>query len=353
MQITTTTTGPGRTARVAVTGGAVLLIGASAALGTAYGYQIGAHYHPLIGVVFAGAALGGELLKPFAVQAAIANWWRPLRLAACVCVAAVCIAYSLVSELGFAAMSRGDLAAERQKLADDATDAADKKKRARDELAALKAPKRSAQELEAEIRRTPVAKGRCAAENGTGRWVCETPAHRLTGELARAHRYEQLSVTVNGTSNGTFLEADPLAASLATYAAAAGWTVDAGEVSRWLNLLPVLFLEIGSAFGLVVSATVRQRTVSTVGSGRTDRTEPTEPGQPKGSVRRRRQMSKLEAERFVVSELAFGRALPSQDALARKAGVAKSTAHEWVREWERRKLITRARVGKCNVLEAA
>jgi hypothetical protein len=45
-----------------------LLVGASAALGSYFGYLIGSQQHMLLGLVFAGAALGGEMLKPFAVS---------------------------------------------------------------------------------------------------------------------------------------------------------------------------------------------------------------------------------------------------------------------------------------------
>ena len=46
---------------------------------------------------------------------------------------------------------------------------------------------------------------------------------------------------------------DPLAAAVAYYMTAAGWKVAAETVSPWLYLLPVLFLELGSALGLVVA----------------------------------------------------------------------------------------------------
>jgi hypothetical protein len=45
--------------------GALLLVGASAALGSYFGYVIGSQQHMLLGLVFAGAALGGEVVKPY------------------------------------------------------------------------------------------------------------------------------------------------------------------------------------------------------------------------------------------------------------------------------------------------
>ena len=95
--------------------GALLLIAASAALGTAYAFQLGSHYGLLVGVAFGAMALGGELLKPVAVERAFAAGWRRPGLAvACVAVASISICYSLVAELAFSAGARGDLAAERQ-----------------------------------------------------------------------------------------------------------------------------------------------------------------------------------------------------------------------------------------------
>lgn len=96
--------------------GALLLIGASATLGAYYGHTVGAHVHAALGVVFAAAALGGELLKPLAVQGAFDSfrsreWMRGL---SCATLAAACIVYSLAAELSLAAGSRGDLAASRQ-----------------------------------------------------------------------------------------------------------------------------------------------------------------------------------------------------------------------------------------------
>src|SRR5262249_31529977 len=46
---------------------------------------------------------------------------------------------------------------------------------------------------------------------------------------------------------------DPLASSVALYLISAGVRVDTDVLSRWLYLVPVLFLEVGSAFGLVVA----------------------------------------------------------------------------------------------------
>lgn len=61
-------------------------------------------------------------------------------------------------------------------------------------------------------------------------------------------------------------------------------------------------------------------------------------------------MSKAEAEAFVVTELALGRELHGQDALAERCGVSISTMSDWIKEWEERGLVRRTKVGKRNTL---
>ena len=53
--------------------GALLLVGASAALGSYFGYVVGSQQHILLGLVFAGAALGGEIVKPYAVSEIVSS----------------------------------------------------------------------------------------------------------------------------------------------------------------------------------------------------------------------------------------------------------------------------------------
>ena len=63
-------------------------------------------------------------------------------------------------------------------------------------------------------------------------------------------------------------------------------------------------------------------------------------------------LSKAEAEQYVVTELAFGRTIPSQDALARHCGRAKSTISDWLSDWERREIIPARTVrGRCKVVK--
>lgn len=64
-------------------------------------------------------------------------------------------------------------------------------------------------------------------------------------------------------------------------------------------------------------------------------------------------MTKAEAERFVVTEAALRGELPSQDWIADRCGVSKGTVSKWLREWERSGLVSRARIGRVKVVEAA
>jgi hypothetical protein len=54
---------------------------------------------------------------------------------------------------------------------------------------------------------------------------------------------------------------------------------------------------------------------------------------------------KAETLAFVLAELRAGRCFPSQDALAARAGVVKSTISKWACEWEDAGLIRRMRIG--------
>lgn len=243
--------------------GAILLVSASAALGSYYGFVVGSHQHVLLGIVFAGAALGGELLKPFAVHEAITSFgrWHVLRGVACLLLATVCVIYSLAAELSLAAGSRGDLAASRQVQAQAVAARAGTLRRAQDELSTLPAS-RPAKLVKAEIDRlllTPGAEG-CVQINGrVTREICPKVAS-LKSELAIAERRVTLERTIAKSGNATVehvvQSGDPLAGAVAVYAGALGWSWSPEAVLPWLALIPVLFLEIGSALAVVVVRSV-------------------------------------------------------------------------------------------------
>ncbi len=245
-----------------VSTGSTLLIAASALLGAYYGYIVGSHTHILVGLIFAAAALGGELLKPFAVSAALDAFgrWQFLRGLACTLLAVVAIAYSVTSELGLAASSRGDHTAARQSVLDDAKSAKDARDRAQAELMTL-APARNGLESQIKaLKATPGANGCERLDGPISRNTCKAVAD-LEIEAARANRRAELEATVRSgpaqpDGPSAVKDADPLAAALAAYLVALGWSVGAEGLSPWLLLVPVLFIELGSALGVVVVRSV-------------------------------------------------------------------------------------------------
>lgn len=244
--------------------GACLLIGASATIGTMYAYTLGLKYGLPIALAFGAMALGGELLKPVALERAFAAGWRkPVTLAACLLVAAVAVAYSLAAELAFSAGSRGDQAAARKAAVEGAATARGNAQRASDELARLK-PSRTVAEVQAAI---AGARPVCSVQVSHGvrnKEVCSKPP-ALLAELGRAQRRAELEAALGRAQAGIAAgagvgAADPAAAAVSTYLAAAGIVVD--ELGTWLHLLPVLLLEVGSLFGLLI-ARACQPTVAT------------------------------------------------------------------------------------------
>ena len=86
-----------------------------------------------------------------------------------------------------------------------------------------------------------------------------TEASGLQSELGRAQRRQSLQDTIAGAvgepDRATVRSADPAAAAISTYLAAAGIQLPADTLTAWLSLVPVLALEIGSALaGLLVAS---------------------------------------------------------------------------------------------------
>lgn len=246
--------------------GAFLMISASSALGAYFGFTVGAHQHVALGVIFGAAALGGELLKPVAVAGAIDAFRARefLRGLTCLLLAAVCVIYSLAAELSLAAGSRGDLAATRNEVAEAGRVAAARRTRAEAELQELR-PARPVSELEpliAKLKATPGANGCDRTPDGpVSRRICGEVAD-LQAEAARASRRAELEAVI-AAPIPTFADgvaavkdADPLASALSAYASALGYRVRPEALAPWLALVPVLFLELGSALALVVARSV-------------------------------------------------------------------------------------------------
>ena len=250
--------------RLTVISGATLLIFASAALGAFFGFQIGSHYHLVLGIIFALAALGGEALKPFAVAASLdaLKRWNILRGFALGALAIVCVVYSIASELSLAAGTRGDLAAVRTQQAETLRMARETYATSKAELATLHVT-RSVGELNAKISALMLTPGAedCSKINGpVTRRVCPKVAELRT-ELGRAVRRSELERSLIEAKRTmakapAATEPDPLASALAVYLVALGWNVQAGTLAPWLYLIPVLFLELGSSLGVVLVRSV-------------------------------------------------------------------------------------------------
>lgn len=217
---------------------------ASAGLGSVYAYTVGIEH----GIILAGLtvlmAVALEAAKPLAIASAF-TCFRKLRVVQGVALALlglVAVAYSLTAELSLVSMSRGDLVAERASQAN-----------VRAELTSLGTP-RPVAELEAEIAaqkhdrlydRTKQCSDATAPES---REFC-TGIERLEAEKARANRKLELE----GRLKGEVVQvADPGSTALATYLAALGIMAPVTVIGQWLNLVPVLALEIGSALAAVL-----------------------------------------------------------------------------------------------------
>lgn len=254
--MTLTSTSP---VQLLVLTGAILLIASSAALGAYYGYLVGSQQHQLTGLVFAAAALGGEILKPFAVYGSLESFsrWQIARGIACGALAIVCIIYSLASELSLAAGSRGDLIAARELAVEKVRSSKSARDRAEAELATM-APARDGLESKiATLRASPGANGCRHIDGPVSRRICNEAAE-LETEAARAKRRAELEAVLKDepveppSGQQTVKDADPLATVLTVFAAAMGMSVQPGALSPWLVLIPVLFLELGSSLSLVV-----------------------------------------------------------------------------------------------------
>ena len=156
--------------------------------------------------------------------------------------------YSLTAELALTASSRSDLVATRGLEGTTATTDKAKYDAAVDELRLIH-PSRTVPEVEADIVRTQDIK-RIA---------------KLKGEKARTERREKLQAIVSSYKPGMAKVADPGSASIQTYLSALGVSVELDILAKWLNLVPVLALELGSALAVVlVNAMPRRETPVTV-----------------------------------------------------------------------------------------
>ncbi len=371
MQRFTAIRSPGAIALLA----AVLFICVSTALGTYFGWALGSHQSVALGVIFAAGGLAGELLKPFAVRSAfrVTGWGSIPGALACALVSGVCVVYSLAGDLAFSAGSRGDLAAERQSEANTASGAAEDRRRAVDELATL-AKARPVSELRPLVATAP-KQCRIHVSLGNRETICTKDA-KLLAELGRAERREKLEAIIAKSRSTTASpkQADPLASAVAFYLSAAGYEVKAADLAVWLYLLPVIFFQIGSAFGLVVAdrerrpavpATVAETVVETVAPASTvvEFPKTQQPSNRQSATRRPEGLvvafpktapkAKAETLAFVLHHIAEHGELPSQDYLAQRAGVTKGAVSKWLKQWEGEGQIKRVRSGRNKMIGRA
>ncbi len=313
--------------------GAFLIISASALLGAYYGFTLGSHLAPSIGLVFAAAALGGELLKPLAVLGAFEalRSREILRALLCSLMAVVCVAYSFTAELSLAAGGRGDMASERGALRDNTEALRRSRTRAERELQQLTFA-RPVKELEpfiAKLSATPGANG-CATEpdGPISRKVCGKVAE-LRAEAARSkRRYEldQAIVNAGAVLSGQskhVSHADPLASALSAYATASGHQVAADTLAPWLALIPVLFLELGSSLALVIARSIDVQR-------KPKRPAPRKP--PSKKVRREQKSGAIGGNVVELLKIRGGEIKSGQRGLAKALGVSKSRVNEILHE---------------------
>ena len=266
------------------------LVLASAGLGGVYAWTTGSHHGPALGGLMVVMAVALEVAKPMALASAFTAFrsWAIARGVGLALMAAVAITYSLSAELSLMAGARGDVVAERQSTLDTSISAAADATRARERYDAAKAelttlaPSRPSPEVQAEIDAlllTPGADGCVAIDGKVSARVCPQVA-TLKIEKARSDRRAELEgilaaplavVPTARDDNKSVGDADPGASALATYLAILGITVPTDALSKWLALVPVLALEVGSALAviLVQSAEVPQRHPASGGRMRT------------------------------------------------------------------------------------
>jgi hypothetical protein len=211
--------------------------------------------------------------------------------------------------------SRGDLISIREQASEASRRAKERHSRAKQELDTLK-PARPVAELQALIAK---ARGTgCGVQQGTGQYVCPR-AVPLEAELGRAKRRLELegilaSAETAMASTPAVKAADPGSTALTTYLGALGIKVSVDIVAQWLNLVPVLAMELGSALAVVLVTSVTPKTAIESASN------PVRPALPPPTSERDRV-----AERILSHVRAHGSLSSSHRGLARLVGADRNT----------------------------
>lgn len=204
------------------------------------------------------------------------------------------MAYSLTAELSLMAATRADTTAQRAHASAAMAAAKARYDAAQRELDALPLT-RPVATLTAEIERLKTTPKLAPCEDTSARGygpvtrrVCAEIA-ALTAEAATTARREQLQAALRDAeqdlaSAPPATKADPGASALATYLAAVGVPSEAGTLSEWLVLVPVLALEVGSALAVVLAngtpVPTRDRSRSVAGTARRDADDETTTATP-------------------------------------------------------------------------
>lgn len=237
-----------------------VLLAVSAAMNWRFGFSLGRTEFD--GMIYGSASAAADCLKalvPFFLFAAIRNrMWS--QAAAALVVGAVCVAYSLTSALGHAALNRLDTTGQRAVAAQTYKDLRADLERSQEQLGWVP-QHRPIGVVESEIEnlqnQRPWAwtKG-CAEVTGKqGREFCQG-YHALTAELAAAKDAERLSAHISSltaklaaaSGSAVMAESDPQAAVLAKLS---GVSVDTIQIA--MTIFIALLLEVGSGLGMYIA----------------------------------------------------------------------------------------------------
>lgn len=146
---------------------------------------------------------------------------------------------------------------------------------------------------------------------------------------------------------------DPRADRVAAIAGFFGATVDVPKIVAVIEpLLFPMFLELGSiilfGYGLGRPASSRSRVAAPAAI--TEREEPVTPQEIEDIRPFFVPMSRQQAEQDLVTMIALGTSIPSQQWLADRWKVAEGTVSKWVSLWETQGLAVRNRIGRVNAI---
>jgi hypothetical protein len=256
------------TVTIAACVAASLLVTASAGFGVVYAWTTGAAYGPVLGTLSVSLALGLELAKPVAIAGAFTALAMLAigRAIALGTLGLVAVVFSLTAELSLVAQLKADKVGERTQIGDTVRRLLERRTQAVDELATLPAA-RPVEALDALVRGLKATPKLADCGDPTAPEFGPV-SRRVCAEIAAVEAERAMSVqrgrvqaelraldeSIEKASRGCSgaCVADPGAAALATYLRVLGLNVQAGTLTEWMVLVPVIALEIGSALVMVL-----------------------------------------------------------------------------------------------------